>query len=188
MTSLSRPSARQRRLTFLSVAQRLSLSSDVQAQVCGLQHNTQTWRWARCQHFHTDQHSGGLYLDLECKKHLRVLYWLASERFIPHSRPLVPSWRVSWWVLQRDVSCSPGVCPLTYGTILLRHRWLRTDGVTQGLLKKLQNYSTVTANSLERRGLIKASVVHKQTKKNLDFLTEPTLNICVRIMWMTSSV
>lgn len=48
----SQPEVR-RWLTFLSVAQRLSLSSDVQTQVSGLQSNTHTHRrgWAGWQHF-----------------------------------------------------------------------------------------------------------------------------------------
>lgn len=128
-------------LTFLSVAQRLSLSSNVQAQVCGLQRNTQT---------DTDEqgvkvsYAGLLHFNISAQASQCLVYkytdWqVDSECFIPRSRPLVPSWRASWWVLQRGVSCSLGVCPLTYGTKLLQHRWLREDGVRQ-VSQKATNY------------------------------------------------
>lgn len=46
---------------------------------------------------------------------------------------------MSWWVLLRGVSCNLGVCPQTYGTELLQHRWLREEEVRQ-VSKKATNY------------------------------------------------
>lgn len=117
--------------TFLSVAQRLSLSAEVQTQVCSLQ-NT---RAADQEHIHHLLKNGQVGFGLEA---------------VPRSRPLAPSWRASLWVLQRDVSCSPGVCPLTYGIKLQRRRWLRKDQLrsitqVQGLLYKLNSFLCTTS-------------------------------------------
>lgn len=90
--------------------------------------------------------------------HTLFTNWQADFRLkaSPRSRPLVPSWRASLWVLRRDVSCSPGVCPPTSGIKLQRHRWLRKDRAVksnqsrsitqeQGLLAKLNSWLSISS-------------------------------------------